>query len=98
MKILIASPIAFCLLIGSLAIADETQYYDCILRHLSGAKIDLAVGMLKQACNENYLSPSLSLRSRRTYNECLLENLEGVENSNAAAEIEVTCTRKHLKR
>ena len=76
--------------------ATEGQYYDCILRHLKEAKLDLTTDLMKKACQENYRSSSISLRDRHTYNECLLEKLAGVENTKAALEIKDACSRKHL--
>ena len=84
---------AFCLSVGPLALANESHYVDCILKHLGGAKIDLTVDLMKQACNENYRPSSLSRRSTHTLNECLLKHLAGVENAKAAVEIKNACAR-----
>jgi hypothetical protein len=75
--------------------AGQAEYDDCILKHLKGAKFDVAASLIKQACEENYRNPSFTSDKRRAYNSCLLEYLSGVESLQATMEIKSACNRKH---
>jgi len=77
------------------AIAGQAEYDDCILRHLKGAKTDVATHLIKQACEENYRNPGSTTGKKQEYNHCLLEHLVGVESVQAVMEIKSACGRKH---
>lgn len=77
------------------AFAGQAEYDDCILKHLKGAKLDIAVHTIKQACEENYKNPSFTSDKRRAYNECLLEHLLEVESLQATMEIKAACDSKY---
>jgi hypothetical protein len=76
--------------------ARQTEYDDCLLRHLINAKNDLATQIMKRACKENFKDFTIVLERRKEYNECLLEYLPGVESVDAVTEIQAVCVRKHL--
>jgi hypothetical protein len=73
----------------------QAEYDDCILKHLKGAKLDVAANLIKQACEENYRNPSFTSDKRRAYNRCLLDHLSGVESLQATMEIKSACNRKY---
>ncbi len=75
--------------------AGQSEYDDCILKHLKGAKLDVTASLIKQACEENYRNPSFTSAKRRAYNGCLLEHLSGIESIQATMEIRSACSRKH---
>ena len=77
------------------SIAGQEEYDDCILKHLKGAKLDVAASLIKQACEENYRNPSFTSDKRRAYNRCLLDHLSGVESLQATMEIKSACNRKY---
>lgn len=77
------------------AFAGQKEYDDCILKHLKNAKQDVAMAVIKQACQENYLSPGFLSDEQRIYNHCLLEHLPGVESFQAVIEIRSACERKY---
>ena len=74
--------------------AGQEEYDDCILQHLKGVKLDIVTHHIKQACYDNYKSPSFTNDKKKAYNECLLEHLPGVESVPAALEIKDACSRK----
>ena len=74
--------------------ADQEAYDDCILKHLKNAKLDFATRLIRQACEENYRTPSFTSKKRRVYNDCILEHLPGVESIHAVMEIKGACYRK----
>jgi len=76
-------------------IAGQAEYDECILKHLKGAKLDMASITINQACKENYRNPGFTPKSRRAYNECLLEHLPGVESIQAAMLITAACKNKN---
>ncbi len=76
-------------------LAGQSEYDDCILKHLKGVKLDVAARVIKRACEENYGSPSFTSDKRRAYNNCLLEHLSGVESIQAMMDIKGACYRKH---
>jgi len=86
----------FCSLSAS-AFAGQDEYNDCILTHLKGAKLDVAAGLLRNACYENYMGPFFPSDKVRQYNDCLLEYLVGVESFQAAMEIRNACGGKYLR-
>lgn len=75
--------------------ADQSEYDDCLLQHLTGAKLDLTSHMIKQACDENYLNSSSTSDKRRAYNNCIIEHMGNVESIQAAMDIKSACSRKH---
>jgi hypothetical protein len=75
-------------------IAGQEEYDDCILKYLKGAKIDVVTHLVKQACQENYKSPSFTSDKKKLFNQCILENLTGIESVPAAMEIKEVCNRK----
>ena len=75
--------------------SDQTEFDDCILEHLRGAKLDVATHVIKQACNENYKNSNITSDKKRAYNNCLLEHLVGVENLQAVMDIKAACSSKH---
>jgi len=83
------------LTISTLSYAGQTEYDNCILKHLKNAKLDVATHFIKMACEENFKNPSFISSKRRAYNRCLLENLIGVESLPAVMEISRVCSSKH---
>ena len=79
------------------AFAGQDEYNDCILTHLKGAKLDVAAGLIRNACYENYMGPFWPSEKVRQYNECLLEYLVAVESFQAAMEIRNACGGKYLR-
>ena len=77
------------------SLADRSEYHDCLLHHLQGAKLDAVTRLMKKACEENYLGPAKARGEARAYNDCLQKYLEGVESPTAVGEIQVTCREKH---
>ncbi len=76
--------------------AGQSEYDDCLLKHLINSKVDVATQLMIGACRENYKELTMLSEKRKKYNECLLEYLPGMENSDAVIEIQNVCTRKHL--
>ena len=74
--------------------AGQAEYDDCILKYLKNAKHDVATRFIKQACKENYKTPTFTSVKRKAYNNCLLEHLVGVESLDAVMEISGACNRK----
>ena len=85
--------LVFFLMFSSPLIASQEEYDDCILKHLKGVKLDMVAHNIKQACYDNYKSPSFTNDKKKAYNECLLEHLTGVESLPAALEIKDACSR-----
>lgn len=81
-------------LFSASATAGQEEYDECILKYLKGAKIDVATHLIRQACQENYKSPSFTNDKKKAFNKCLLENLVGIESVPAAMEIKDVCNRK----
>jgi len=77
------------------ASAGQAEYDDCILEYLKNAKLDVAIHLIKQACEENYKNPSFTSEKKRAYNNCLLEHLVGVESIQAVMDINAACGRKY---
>ena len=77
------------------ALADRSDYHDCLLHNLQRTKLDEVTVVVKKACRENYLGPTTAQGEVRAYNECLLQYLEGVESLGAALDIQATCLEKH---
>jgi len=75
--------------------AEQKDYDDCILKHLKGAKLDIATDTIRRACYENYKKTSFISEKNRAYNNCLLEHLPGVESLQAVMEIKSACERKY---
>ena len=75
--------------------AEQAEYDDCLLKHLKGAKLDIATHLIKQACYENYKKPTFTSDKSRAYNNCLLEHLVGVESMQAVMDIRTACDRKY---
>ena len=76
---------------------DRYTYDDCILDHLSHAKLDAASRFIAEACEENYgtgISKSIMTKERR-YNECLLDHMVGVESIDAVIRIRRACEKKY---
>ena len=76
---------------------DRYDYDDCILDHLSNAKLDAASRFIAEACEENYgtgISKSIMTKERR-YNECLLDHMVGVESIDAVIRIRRACEKKY---
>ncbi|MBA2410643.1 MAG: hypothetical protein H0V62_13085 [Gammaproteobacteria bacterium] len=69
-------------------------YDDCILEHLSGAKLDIASQLITNACYENYEDSGLMSDEDRAYNQCLLDYLPRVESITATLQIRRVCARK----
>ena len=82
-------------LLSSAAYAGQSEYDDCLLKYLKGAKLDIATHEIKQACEENYRNPSFTSEKKRAYNDCLLEHLVGVESLQAVMEIKSACDSRH---
>lgn len=95
MKVL--SVLFIAMLFNATAFAAQEEYNDCILSHLKGAKLDVAAGLIRNACYENYMGPFFPSEKVRQYNECLLEYLVGVESFQAAMEIRNACGGKYLR-
>ena len=95
MKQLFLAIVILALIIAKSAHAGQAEYDDCILEHLKNAKIDVAAHLIKQACVENYKSPSFISEKRRTYNLCILEHLKGVESIQAVMDMKAACVRKY---
>ena len=85
------------LAVSPATIAGQTEYDDCILEHLKGAKLDEATHLIKRACDENYRNSGFTSDKTRNYNNCLLEHLVGVESVRAMLEIKTVCDRKHQR-
>ena len=83
------------LVISLPVLADRSEYHDCLLNHLQGAKLDAVTGLFKKACEENYLGPTKARGQARACNDFLLQYLEGVESPAAVEQIQVTCGEKH---
>jgi len=83
------------LTISTFSFAGQTEYNDCILKHLKGAKLDVATNYIRMACEENSKKASFISKNRRAYNSCLLEHLAGVESLHAVMEISNACASKH---
>lgn len=83
------------LIMPSLLNAGQDEYDECMLKHLKGAKQDVAVHLISQACDENYKNPSFTTEKRKAFNNCLLEHLVGVESIKAVMEIQSICGRIH---
>lgn len=77
------------------SVFEHPKYDSCLLRHLSGAKLDFASVLIRQACDENYRDPGFTSDQEKAYNECLLAHLQGVESLNAALQIQGACDRRH---
>lgn len=76
------------------AAAGQAEYDECILKYLQGAKNDVAVHLIIQACKENYKSQSFTSDNKKAVNQCYLDNLVGVESLPAVMEIKEACSRK----
>jgi len=72
----------------------DPAYDDCILEHLSDAKLDLASQLITNACYEIYEDSGLISDEDVAYNLCLLEYLPGVESINASLQIRRACARR----
>ena len=96
MKQLLLTFKVLALIMPSLAFAGDTEFNDCILKHLKGAKLDIASHLIKQACDENHRTRGFIADKKRAYNDCLLEHLVGVESLQAVVDIKAACYRKHL--
>ena len=83
------------LLLPGLLHAGQSEYDDCLLKHLKNAKQDVATHLIRQACYENYMNPTFTPDKRKAYNNCLLTHLVGVESFDAVMEISSACGRKH---
>ena len=77
------------------SVFEDPKYDSCLLRHLSGAKLDFASVLIRQACDENYRDPVFTSDQEKAYNECLLDHLRGVESLNAALQIQGACDRRY---
>lgn len=68
----------------------------CQLQYLKGVQSNLAVSLIKGACNFlSLMSASMELNRReRLYNECLLRELSGVLNDQAAELVSQACRRQ----
>jgi len=95
MKLLTNIFLGVLLLISTLSVAGQSEYDDCILKYLKGAKLDIAAHTIKQACIENYRNPGFTSKKKRAYNACILENLPGIESLQAVMEIKSACKRKY---
>lgn len=95
MKLLLITICIMGIAISKPAIAGQAEYDDCILEHLKNAKLDVATHLIKQACEENYKSPSFTSEKRRTYNQCILDHLKGVESIQAVMDMKAACARKY---
>ena len=87
--------IVLILAVPSLVHAGQEEYDQCLLKHLKGAKQDVATHLIIQACDENYKDPSFTSEKRKAYNKCLLNHLVGVESLKAVMEIQSVCGRMH---
>jgi len=85
------------LTISAFSFAGQTEYNDCILKYLKGAKLDVAVNFITTACDENSKNSSFISKNRKAYNRCLLENLVGVDSFQAVMAISNACGSKHNK-
>jgi len=83
------------LTVSTSTIAGQTEYDDCILKNLKGAKLDLAAHLIKQACEKNYKSSTFTSDKNRAYYNCLLEHLIEVESIQAIMDIKTSCANKH---
>jgi hypothetical protein len=83
------------LMLPALALAGQAQYDDCILKYMKEAKLDVAVTIIKRACDENYRNSSFIPDKRKAYNACLLEHLVGVESLQAVMDIKAACNSKY---
>ena len=83
------------LTVSATAMAGQDEYDECILKHLKNAKLDFATRLIRQACEENYRTPSFTSDKRQAYNACLLEYLPGIESIHAVMEVKGACYRKH---
>jgi hypothetical protein len=90
---LVSVIVLFALPIASLTHAGQEEYDACLLKHLKGAKQDVATHLIIQACDENYKNPSFTSEKRKAYNDCLLNHLVGVESLTAVMEIQSVCGR-----
>ena len=95
MKPLLVPSVILGLGMSTLTIAGQAEYDDCILKHLKGAKVDMATQLVKQACKENYKNPSFTSDEQRAYNNCLLEHLVEIESIQAVINIKASCKSKH---
>ena len=77
------------------SVFEDPEYDSCLLQYLSGAKLDFASVLIRQACDENYRDPAFTSDQERAYNKCLLDHLQDVESLNAALQIQGACDRKH---
>lgn len=77
------------------SVLEYPEYDACLLQYLSGAKLDFASLLIRQACDENYRDPAFTSDQEQAYNQCLLDYLQGVESLNAALEIQGACERRH---
>ncbi len=77
------------------SVFEDPKYDNCLLRHLTGAKLDFASVLIRQACDENYRDAAFTSDQEKAYNECLLDHLQGVESLNAALQIQAACDRRH---
>lgn len=77
------------------SVFEDPEYDACLLQYLTGAKLDFASQLIRQACDENYRDPAFTSDQDRAYNQCLLDHLQGIESLNAALEIQGACERRH---
>ena len=98
MKNRIALSILFLsLLFPAAGLAGQDEYDECILKHLKGARLNVAASLIRNACYENYGSIFTPSDEVRQYNECLLVHLVGVENFQAVMELRNACASKYLR-
>ncbi len=69
---------------------------DCLLEHLTNAKLDSVAVLITNSCTQNYRTPNFITKKKRAYNQCLLKHLKGVESDYAAKKIVKVCDKKHL--
>jgi hypothetical protein len=73
----------------------QQQASQCVLQYTAGTRSDVAVQMIRSACNDIYHPLGLSTTSRRDYDNCLLEYLSDAQSDGGAAQIQAACANLH---
>ena len=55
------------LLVSTSVLSGQEEYDDCILQHLKEVKLDIVTHHIKQACYDNYKSPSFTNDKKKAY-------------------------------
>jgi len=72
-----------------------SQYDQCLMQSLRGARNSSATVLINDACNKLYNSGSVFLPRDQRYYACILQNVPGVESALAAEQIAAACRRQN---